>query len=165
MFMRKGFSFDAHRILFFLVLLFLTACKDRSRPMDKSSIEKEINNTIENYYRDISKKGLLAEFKYLDSSENFFWVAPGYSTHLSYDSVSAVIKRNAASLKSVDNSLDNLLVKPLTDNLASFTMRTRSTIVDTSGAISKIAFLETGIMIKRNDGWKFLSGQTSLIPE
>jgi len=44
-------------------------------------------------------------------------------------------------------------------------MKTNSTIVDTSGNTSHHSFIETGVMVRRIDGWKFLSGQTSLISQ
>jgi penicillin V acylase-like amidase (Ntn superfamily) len=146
-----------------LLLVFLSsliACQQ-----NRSKIEKEIRSTIVNYYNDIRKEGLRAEFKYLDSSADFFWVPPGYSSYIKYDSVAAIIKRNASSLRSVDNSFSKLFIMPLTNKYAQFTMSSHSTIVDSSGKSFKIRFVETGIMIKRQDGWKFLSGQTSVLNE
>ena len=146
-----------------LLLVFLSSLI--SCHQNRSKIENEIRSTIVNYYKDIRKEGLLAEFKYLDSSADFFWVPPGYSSYIKYDSVAAIIKRNAASLRSVDNSFDKLLITPLTDKYAQFSMTSHSTIADSSGKTFKISFVETGVLVKRQNGWKFLSGQTSVLNE
>src|SRR5439155_15807893 len=128
-----------------------------------TAVRKEIKITIDNYYNDIRKEGLLAEFKYLDSSGQFFWVPPGYLNYAGYDSIAAAIRRNAAFIKWIDNGYDSLLIIPLTSEHAKFAMRTRSTIVNSAGDSSRIHFIESGVMVKRKDGWKFLSGQTSLL--
>jgi hypothetical protein len=36
---------------------------------------------------------------------------------------------------------------------------------DTSGKTSSFSLIESGVLIKREDGWKLLSGQTSIISE
>lgn len=148
----------------FLVLVLFVSCSQSSKSSaDTDAIQKEIKTTIDNYYSDIRKEGLLAEFKYLDSSEQFFWVPPGYLNYAGYDSIAAAIRRNAASLKSIDNRYDSLLIVALTNQYAQFVVRTVSTIVDAAGDTSKTAFIESGVMVKRKNGWKFLSGQTSLL--
>src|SRR5690349_13934007 len=89
---------------------------------NKDTVRNEIKSTIDNYYNDIRKQGLLAEFNYLDSSGQFFWVPPGYLNYAGYDSIAAAIRRNAASLKLVDNRYDSLLIIPLTTEYAQFVM-------------------------------------------
>ena len=154
------------KTLYFLtaipVVLFI-ACETKNEKIDRKKIDEEIRITITNYYNDIRKEGPIAEFKYLDSSEDFFWTPPGYSSPINYDSVAAFIRKNAPAFKSVDNSLDTAIIASLTNEYAQVFMKTNSTIVDTSGNTSHHSFIETGVMIKRNDGWKFLSGQTSLL--
>lgn len=150
--------------LFSILVLFLFSCSQSDKNTgNNDTIRNEIKSTIDNYYVDIRKEGLLAEFKYLDSSRQFFWVPPGYLNYAGYDSIAATIRRNASSLKSVDNRYDSLLIVPLTKEYAQFVVRTVSTTVDETGDTSKIAFIESGVMVKRKDGWKFLSGQTTLL--
>lgn len=147
----------------FLCLLALSCNRSNNSPGNNDVVRKEIKTTFDNYYNDIRKDGLLAELKYLDSSAQFFWVPPGYLNYAGYDSVSAAIRRNAAGLKSIDNRYDSLLVIPLTSTYAQFVVRTVSATIDQSGATLNIAFIESGVMVKRKDGWKFLSGQTSIL--
>jgi hypothetical protein len=130
---------------------------------DSESVRKDVKSTIDNYYNDIRKQGLLAELKYLDSTKQFFWIPPGYMNYVSYDSVAAAIRRNAPGMKSLNNHYDSLLIVPLSSDHAQFAMRTISVSVDTAGDSTTTAFIESGVMVKRKDGWKFLSGHTSIL--
>lgn len=145
------------------IICFISCNQADKSNTENDSAEKEIKSTIDNYYNDIRKEGLAAELKYLDSSKEFFWIAPGYLNYIGYDSVVAAVRRNAVDLKSVDNRYDSLLIIPLTNNYAQFAMRTISTAVHATGETTKTAFIESGVMVKRKDGWKFLSGQTTIL--
>jgi hypothetical protein len=130
---------------------------------EQQEIIRQIRQTLDNYVKDVKSGGLTAEFKYLDSSAGFYWVPPGYRSAISYDSVASVLKQNTPKFKSVENLYDSLRIIPLTKHFASYTARVISTMTDTAGAISKTSLVETGILIRRKDGWKLLSGQTSVI--
>jgi hypothetical protein len=152
------------RILFFTGIFFLLSCRQSdNKTGNGDDVRNEIKSTIDSYYNDIRKGGMMSELKYLDSSQQFFWVAPGYLNYVGYDSVAAAIRRNAASFKSVDNRYDSLLIVPLTGDYAQFVMRTVSTTIDAAGDTAKNAFIESGVLVKRKDGWKFLSGQTTML--
>ena len=142
------------------------ACKNPGEQLsaeDKKTISATITNTLNDYYKAIKDRGLIAEFNYLDSSADFYWQPPGYESPVSYDSVSAFLQKTAPVLLSVDNSWQQLSVHPLTKELASYSGRIKSAITEMSGKQSITYLLETGIVIKRKDGWKLLSGQTSII--
>jgi hypothetical protein len=151
------------KYLFILPALYLISCSQSGSSGSNDNVRSEIKTTFDNYYNEIRTQGLTAEFKYLDSSAQFFWVPPGYLNYAGYDSIAAAIKRNAGSLKSIDNRYDSLLIIPLSEKYAQFAVRTISTSVDVAGDTTQIAFIESGVMVKRKDGWKFLSGQTSLL--
>jgi hypothetical protein len=149
---------------FVAILFLLCSCGRSDKPEgNEDAIKNEIKTTIDNYYNDIRKEGFLAEFNYLDSSAQFFWVPPAYLNYAGYNSIAAAIQRNAPLFKSVDNRYDSLLIVPLTKEYAEFVMRTFSTIVSTRGDTARIAFIESGVLAKRKDGWKFLSGHTSVL--
>jgi hypothetical protein len=150
-----------HIILF---AVFIVACQQPPvlTAEEKKILADTIRHTLHNYHSDILAHGLTAEFKYLDSSADFFWVPPGFSASISYDSVAAVLKQNAPLFKSIDNSFDTLTIIPLSKELSSYTARIRSAMTDTAGQTSVVSLLETGILIRRKDGWKLLSGQTSI---
>jgi hypothetical protein len=152
-------------ILTIFTILTITSCR-QSTPLtetEKTSIVLEVRQTLDNYYNDIRKSGLTAEFKYLDNSSEFFWVPPGYSSSISYDSVATVLKQNAPKYNSIDNSFDTLRIVPLSKELATYTGRLHSTMTDTSGKVMTFSLVETGVLIKRKDGWKLLNGQTSIL--
>ncbi len=130
---------------------------------EKAAIVSDVRQTLDHYYDDIRKSGLTAEFKYLDHSSEFFWVPPGYAGAISYDSVAAVLQQNAPNYKSIDNSFDTLRIIPLSKELATYTGRLSSTMTDTSGVTITFSLVETGVLIKRKDGWKLLNGQTSIL--
>jgi hypothetical protein len=147
-----------------LFCLLIISCNQSNHSSgDSDDTRNEIKTTFDNYYNDLRKEGLLAELKYLDSSAHFFWVPPGYLNYAGYDAIAAAIKKNASTLKSVDNRYDSLLIIPLTNDYAQFVVRTISTSVDATGDTSKTAFIESGVMVKRQNGWKFLSGHTSIL--
>jgi len=130
---------------------------------ERLRIDNDVRRTLNDYFTDISRDGLTAEFKYLDASEDFFWVPPGYGTAISYDSVAAILKLRAPRYRSVNNTWDSLRVTILTRELASYNGRLHSTMTDRSGNVSEYNLVETGLLIKRENGWKLLSGQTSVI--
>lgn len=155
------------RLYFLISLLFLFSCHQPSdlTPDEKIRITGEIRQTLNNYFDDIRKSGLSAEFKYLDSSENFFWVPPGYSESQSYAIIAKAIRENTLKFKSVDNSFEKLVIHPLSKDLASYSGQINSILTDTSGQIIRFSLVESGVLIKRVDGWKLQSGQTSVVGE
>ena len=126
-------------------------------------VELEVRQLFDHYFEAIHTRGLTAEFQYLDRSSDFFWVPPGYHNPISYDSVAAVLTLNAPRFVSVENTFDTLRIIPLTTVLATYTAKLRSVMKDTSGNVSELYLIETGVVIKRSDGWKLLNGQTSLL--
>lgn len=151
-----------------VILSFLAVASCEQAPgifstAEKSAIAKDIRATLDQYYAEIRSNGLTAEFRYLDNSPDFFWVPPGYSSAISYDSVSVVLNQNAPLFKSIDNVWDSLRIIPLSKELASYTGRLRSTMIDTTGKVSHLILVETGFLIKREDGWKLLNGQTAIV--
>jgi len=132
---------------------------------EKDSVVKEVQHTLNEYYADILKSGLLAEFKYLDNVPEFFWVPPGYSQPISYDSIKAILTRSASRYKSIDNSFDTLLITPLSAEYAVYSCRLTSKMTNQSDSTVIYSLAETGVVVKRSEGWKLLSGQTSLLTQ
>lgn len=118
---------------------------------------------LNKYFADIKKDGLKSEFKYLDSSPEFFWIPPGFNEPIFYDSVAAILNRNAPSLKSISNSWDTLRITAINREVASYSGLLRSVTDDTAGNVSENGLTEMGVLIKRKDGWKLLNGRTSIL--
>jgi hypothetical protein len=148
-----------------IFLITLLACQSAATLSDeeKATVAKEVRQMLISYDDDIRKNGLPAEFKYLDNSSDFFWVPPGFTNPLSFDSVADIIKQNAGLFILVDNKWDTLTIYPLTSELATFTGRITSTLTPVTGSLINTTLMETGTAIKRKDGWKLLNGQTSII--
>ncbi len=153
--------------IFGVLLLMTASCIGQGdlSDSDKDRVITEVRTMLHRYHEDIRLNGLTAEFAYLDSSDDFFWVPPGYSSALSYDSVAATIRMNARLFHTVDNSWDSLRVIPQSSSLALFTGTVSSRMTDTAGNSTKASLIETGLVVKRKGGWKLLSGQTALLPQ
>lgn len=151
-----------------IVLLFiavLTSCS-QTKTLDeheKAEISSEITDMFNDYHKDILDGGLLAEFKYLDESSDFFWVPPGYASALSYDSVKSILEVNHKLLQSADFSWESLQIFPLSNEIANYSGIVEGIMTDTSGLASNVRIIESGTVIKRSDGWKILNGQSAIL--
>lgn len=147
--------------------LFFGACQKAHKlsASEKEAISSSVQQMLKDYCADIKASGLLAEFKYLDESPEFFWVPPGYSSWLSFDSVAAILKQRALAYRSIDNQWETLRVDPLTQEYATYTGKLKGITIDTAGSVVEYALLETGIVVKRKEGWKLLRGHSSVLPE
>ncbi len=125
----------------------------------------EVRKMLCDYHADIAKEGLKAELRYLDSAENFFWVPPGYSTALDYDSVRTIIIAGAPLFPMINLHWDTLRLFPLSKNIVNYTGIVSGSMQDTSGKVVNVSLIESGIAIRRISGWKILSGQTATIDD
>ncbi|MCB0662514.1 MAG: hypothetical protein KDC24_07230 [Saprospiraceae bacterium] len=152
-----------------LLFLFVTLISCHQEvPFDaqqKEEVRKAVRKTLYDYDEAIKKGGLTAEFPYLDDSEDFFWTPPGFTAAISFDSVATILKQNASLYKSIENSWVILNIFPLSNEIATYNGKVKSTMTDTSGQVTTFHLLESGTLIKREDGWKLLSGQTALLEE
>lgn len=153
--------------ILFSISIIALSCSNEQRLPDgwKKQVSTEVRETLNNYFKDISNHGLKAEFAYLDSSGDFFWVPPGFSSAISYDSVVSILDKNTKLFSSVNNQFDTLLIIPVSADIATYTGRITSTMTLINGKSSTLTMLETGTMIKRKSGWKLLCGQTTMLPK
>ena len=153
------------RIIF--ILYFFVSCVQPSgiNEEERQSILSSAKITLQNYFRDIRREGLLAEFRYLDSTADFFWVPPGYSSAISYDSVHTLLTKASPMYKAVDNSWQAINIFPLSKELASYTGKIHSKMTDISGNTIEMHLVETGLLVKKKDGWKLLCGQTTKLED
>ena len=149
---------------FISLIILLISCNEPSTKFtaqEKQRISDTIRQVLANYNSDIRQHSLMSEFKYLDSSDEFYWVPPGFTSAISYDSVAAIIKHNAAMFKEYISTWDTLRIIPLTKELVNYTGRLHYNITDTSNKTFTGSMWETGLLIRRKDGWKLLCGQTT----
>ena len=159
---RKGRFLVTDKFFYALCIIILAGCKGEQSRLSTDEalkVESEVRQLFDHYFEAIRKGGMRAEFQYLDRSSDFFWVPPGYENPISYDSVAAVLTLNAPRFVSVENTFDTLRIIPLSTSLATYTAKLRSVMKDTAGNVSSVQLIETGVVIKRSDGWKLLMGR------
>lgn len=152
-------------LVFVVIQVALISCEGE-RPLtdtDNQKVNSEVHQMLNNFYSDVNREGLMAEFKYLDNSPDFFWIPPGYQSALSYDSVKAEVERNARLFQTVNFRWDTLRVIPLAEDIANYSGVVSGSMADTAGTESMVALLESGTVIRRADGWKILSGHTTIL--
>lgn len=155
-----------HILLLVLTIFLTNSCRDVTNELsgsDKQLIQKEIVKMLDDYYSDISKEGLMAEFRYLDNSEDFFWAPPGYHTAISYDSVKTILESRSKMNLQYDFFWDALQVYPISTDIATYSGVVKGFITDSADSQSPVHMIESGTLIKRSTGWKLLSGQSSTI--
>ena len=150
------------KITFFCLLLLGMACQ--SAPPDKAQVVQEVAQMLADYHTDIREGGLTMEFKYLDDSPDFFWVPPGYTSALNYDSVKTILEGNALAYQAIDFRWDTLDIIPLSNEIATYAGIVSGTMLDTAGVVAKVRMIESGTLIRRPEGWKLLSGQSAALP-
>ena len=149
------------RLFSFLIIILVLGCKkEQSKEFDKVQIIIEIETMFHNYHQAIKENGLPAEFDYLDSSEDFFWVPPGYKSAIKYDSIKAILIENNKSIQSISFEFETLEVFPLSETIANYSGIVNGEMTDTAKTVSNFKIIESGTLIKRKDGWKLLNGQS-----
>lgn len=130
---------------------------------DKEQVRHHVKQMFDDYHLAVATNGLKGEFSFLDSSNDFFWVPPGYNSALDYDSVRSILEQNHAGYNDVSFSWHQLEVYPLSTEIANYSGIVNSTMTDTTGTKFTMQIIESGTVILRKDGWKILSGQSRLL--
>lgn len=143
-------------------MMIVAACKnDRTiKEEDLTQVQTEVEKTLQQYHADIEREGILAELNYLDSSAEFSWFAPGYSGPIGYDSVVSILKMMAPAYAKVDHTWDSLTVIPESIDRARYIGYVTSVMTDTMGLPRQYRFKEDGIIVRRESGWRLLTGKT-----
>ena len=132
---------------------------------EKAAITLEVKNMLNNYHDAIIKDGLGEEFKYLDNSSDFFWVPPGYTEALDYETIKGILLKNSKVVNFIEFSWEKVQIFPITSTIANYTGIVKCVEVDKNNKPITFRIIESGTLIKRSDGWKFLSGQTRNLPK
>jgi len=151
-------------ILTIISTLALVSCNTKSpKEFDTTLIEEEVKQMLMAYDDSVRKNGINGEFFFLDKSDAFYWVPPGYKYALHYDSISKILLKNAPHFRYIDNSWEKLQIMGLSDQYASFNgvINNYAITSDSDTIVTKLS--ETGIVVRRGNDWKLLSGQTVII--
>lgn len=150
------------KLLIYCGLVLMLGC---DHAVDRAHEENAAAEMLHAYHQAMERDGLMAEFDYLDSSEFFFWVPPGFSERLEFNDIRPIIAQNAQIYTDVLLQWDQLKVQLIQPGLASFSGISSGSWKDTNGVITELAFIESGTLIKRGLDWKILTGQTSVLPQ
>ena len=156
----------SNSIIFLAAILLCLSCRQSENGLSEKSaanVREEVLSTLRQYHKDIRYEGMLAELKYLDSTDLFSWYAPGYTGPIGYDSVAGILAEMAPLYSSVSHRWDSLSVIPQSRTEASYSGTVTSSMTQRSGFTDTIRFREEGTMIKRKDGWKLVTGKTVVI--
>ena len=148
-----------------LSLCTLASCRtpDTFTEADQQRVTAEVDSMLHAYLDAMREGGLEAEFDYLESTDAFFWVPPGYNSWISYDSVKTILHATAPTLRSVDYRWESLRIDPISHDRAIYTGTLSGALIDTSGQVTSLSMIETGTVIRREDGWKLLNGQSAVL--
>jgi hypothetical protein len=150
----------------FAVLIFLISCSGEQKPLlteeEKGNIVLEVKEVLDRFNAEIKEGGLTTEFKYLDNSKDFHWTPPGYRSAISFDSVAGMLKKNAANYKEIENRFESLTIDAASADTAIYDAKITSVLTDTTNNPITVHLKEKGKLIKRKDGWKLLSGETTV---
>lgn len=152
-------------ILFMFMGCGLFACLNENSILSNKQADQvtsEVKGMLEAYLQAVNQGGLMAEFAYLDSTDQFSWFPPGFDGPISYDSVAAILKRTAGMYTSIHSEWDTLIILPATKISAGYMGEMTSVMTDTTGRMLTFRFKEEGSVIKREDGWKLLNGKSVL---
>jgi hypothetical protein len=98
----------------------------------------------------------------MDSSDAFFWVFPPDTGAVSRAMLADGLRTELESYPSIEGRWLSLRVEPLTATLASYTGVFEQVATTVGGDVVTTHGIETAVVVLRDDGWKFLSGQTTL---
>jgi len=147
---------------FALAAIGIVACHhdDHVQKEESNRVSIEVMKTLQNYFTDINKDGPLAELKYLDSTALFSWYPPGFNGPIDFDSVKTILIQNAAAGNKSVVLWDSLEIFPVTKFKAKYAGKITVISIQSTGKKDTIHLSEEGNLIRREDGWKLLSGKT-----
>ena len=153
------------QLLIIAISISMLSCSSEKtiQDFDAATIEKEVKQMFMAYDDSLRKSGINGEFFFLDNSDAFYWVPPGYKYALPYDSIANILHANSPKYQYIDNSWDNLQIMGLSDKYASFNGVVNSYVITSENDTIVTKLSETGIVVKRGNEWKLLSGQTVII--
>lgn len=154
-------------ILRSVVVLFVASCQRPASLTEsqRTGIKKDVQQTMEGIFADMKANGIASELKYFDHSSQFFWVLAPKPAQYSYEDIKAILEEEDKRFTSVEGKWDSIRVEPLAPGFASYTATVHAAYTDTAGNVTKYGEVQTGVLVQRKDGWKFLHGQSFVLPE
>ena len=114
------------------------------------------------FFDDVRTHNADAIIAHMDSSDAFFWVFPPDTTLHSRATLAAGLRTDLDAYPSIEGRWLRMRVEPLTATIAVYTGVFEQVGTTLEGEIFTTRGIESATVILRDDGWKFLSGQTTL---
>lgn len=154
------------KYILLLTCLWLWGCQQSQKTAwDRDATRLAVEKMLVDYHQAMKAGGIAAEFDYLDDSEAFFWVPPGYTTAMNYDEIRAILEDSKGSYSDITLDWESLTVHALSPDIASYSGVVHGIWTDTAEVALEMRLLESGTIIRRSDGWKLLSGQTRVLDQ
>lgn len=152
-------------ISLFLMCFLCTAFTCGEKPLkmneeEKSEIVKAVKDMTANYFRDFYTRSIDTVLSHYDTSSSFFWAITPDTIALKRSAMVTMHRHALKDYTKFDGYWSNIKVEPLTNELAMYHGTYHVNTEDKSGKKGTITGVETGVMVKREDGWKYLAGQT-----
>jgi len=110
---------------------------------------------------DLNTDGIQSQLKYLDNSDKFQYTFLNSGKIYDYEELKKQLEISSSTDYKVNLSFDEFKITPLSDKLVSYSL-ILSGYERIDGQNSDISLVETGTLIRRNDGWKIINAQTTV---
>ncbi|MCU0373181.1 MAG: nuclear transport factor 2 family protein [Ignavibacteria bacterium] len=148
-----------------LACLLLTAftCGEKTLKLDDSEraeIVEAVKSMTSRYFEDFHANNVDTVLRHYDTSACFFWSITPDTIALKRSAMVTMHRHAIKDYAKFEGYWSNIQVEPLTKELAMYHGTYHVNTEDKGGKKGKITGVETGVMVKREDGWKYLAGQT-----
>lgn len=147
-----------------LLVSSIQACNSSKSPAfdedAKNKVVAEATAFLQDYYAAVCDDGLQREFEFLDSTSDFHWKPMGTEKVLTYDTISAMVRRNMQAIDSTCPTWTELTVIATANDSAHYDGKLHSWTATVDGDTISEDFEEVGNLIKRQGRWWLLNGET-----
>lgn len=148
-----------------ILLLFALASCQRSTDLNdvqRATVIQDVQQMTVQFFDDLRTHNADAAISRLDDSDAFYWVFPPDTAHVSRAAVAAQIRADLQANPSIEVRWLQMRVEPVTSTAAVYSGVFESVSTDPAGATVTVRGTEHAVVILRDDGWKFMNGQTTL---
>ena len=145
-----------------LLLLVITSSCSNHKSFKPVNIQEEVSNTFNNYVEHVNSKGLKGVESYFADDSTFYWVEDGLIQYPSWDSLASSIEQFYPSVSSVSMNISDTKIHVIDHNHAMLFTSFKEDLRMESGFAFTLDGALTILLRKEEDGWKFLSGHSSI---
>ncbi len=152
------------KFLLTLILLIpaMAYSQDKLSTRDQSVLESKVTEMFNTYVTHVNTKGLPGVEAFFSKSKDFYWVEDGLLQYPDANSLEAAIAAFAPTVKTVNLEITEFKARILGPTKATVYADFKQDISLESGFSFSIDGIMTIILAKEAEGWKFLSGHSSV---